>query len=118
MRDIERKSFLNVIALIAIALALGGLWRQQQRDQQRCKRRRKDPEKSGSEPDESATARQRAAGRETGLAHGHGTAPNFNYGQIDGTVLDGYFIINAVMPVIFRFDASGHADVQPGLSHR
>ena len=31
---------------------------------------------------------------------------NFNYFQIDGSVLDGAFIINAVMPMIFTFDAS------------
>ena len=40
-------------------------------------------------------------------------AANFNYGQIDGTVLDGAFIINAVMPLIFRFDASATPTYSP-----
>jgi peptide/nickel transport system substrate-binding protein len=38
---------------------------------------------------------------------------NFNYGQIDGTVLDGAFIINAVMPMIFNFDASATPTYNP-----
>jgi len=42
------------------------------------------------------------------------TAPaNFNYGQIDGTLLDGSMIINAVMPIIFRFDASATPTYNP-----
>jgi peptide/nickel transport system substrate-binding protein len=42
-----------------------------------------------------------------------GAVANFNYGQIDGTVLDGFFIINAVMPMIFRFDASARPTYNP-----
>src|SRR4051812_45457504 len=38
---------------------------------------------------------------------------NFNYGQIDGTVLDGAFIINAIMPLIFTFDASATPKYDP-----
>ena len=38
---------------------------------------------------------------------------NFNYFQIDGTVLDGAFIINAIMPMIFTFDASAAPTYDP-----
>ena len=31
---------------------------------------------------------------------------NFNYGQLDGTVLDGAMMLNAVMPILYLFDAS------------
>ena len=42
------------------------------------------------------------------------TAPsNFNYGQIDGTLADGAFIIDAIMPVIFNFDASATPQHNP-----
>jgi peptide/nickel transport system substrate-binding protein len=41
------------------------------------------------------------------------TIANFNYGQIDGTVLDGAFIINAVMPQIFNFNASATPSFNP-----
>lgn len=32
---------------------------------------------------------------------------NFNYGQLDGPNFDGALMINAVMPILFTFDASG-----------
>ncbi len=31
---------------------------------------------------------------------------NFNYGQLDGTTLDGAQMLNAVMPILYFFDAS------------
>jgi peptide/nickel transport system substrate-binding protein len=38
---------------------------------------------------------------------------NFNYGQLDGTVYDGAMMINAVMPILFTFDASGTPTYDP-----
>ncbi|HET9942701.1 MAG TPA: ABC transporter family substrate-binding protein, partial [Terriglobia bacterium] len=38
---------------------------------------------------------------------------NFNYFQLDGTLLDGAFMINAVMPMLFTFDASGRPIFDP-----
>src|SRR5688572_26123844 len=38
---------------------------------------------------------------------------NFNYSHLDGTVLDGAFMINAVMPMFFTFDASGTPSFDP-----
>jgi peptide/nickel transport system substrate-binding protein len=38
---------------------------------------------------------------------------NFNYGQLDGTVLDGAFMLNAVMPILYLFDASGTPRYNP-----
>ena len=38
---------------------------------------------------------------------------NFNYGHLDGTVLDGAFMLNAVMPLLFTFDASGTPSHDP-----
>jgi len=35
------------------------------------------------------------------------TPANFNYGQLDGTNFDGAMMINAVMPMLFSFDATG-----------
>jgi peptide/nickel transport system substrate-binding protein len=41
------------------------------------------------------------------------TISNFNYNQIDGTLLDGAFIINAVMPQLFTFNASATPSYNP-----
>jgi peptide/nickel transport system substrate-binding protein len=41
------------------------------------------------------------------------TISNFNYNQIDGTLLDGAFIINAVMPQMFTFNASATPSYNP-----
>src|SRR5262245_1546842 len=38
---------------------------------------------------------------------------NFNYSQLDGTNLDGAMMINAVMPMLFTFDASGTPAYDP-----
>jgi len=38
---------------------------------------------------------------------------NFNYGQIDGPNFDGAMMINAVMPILFTFDASGTPAYDP-----
>ena len=38
---------------------------------------------------------------------------NFNYGQIDGPNFDGALMINAVMPILFTFDASGTPSYDP-----
>lgn len=38
---------------------------------------------------------------------------NFNYGQLDGTIADGALMINAVMPELFTFDASGTPKFDP-----
>jgi len=38
---------------------------------------------------------------------------NFNYGQLDGTTFDGALMINAVMPILFTFDASGTPTFDP-----
>src|SRR4030095_13408709 len=38
---------------------------------------------------------------------------NFNYGQLDGTNFDGAMMINAVMPILFTFDASGTPSYDP-----
>src|SRR6476660_5942254 len=38
---------------------------------------------------------------------------NFNYNQLDGTVLDGSFMLASVLPEIFMFDASGTPKYNP-----
>ena len=38
---------------------------------------------------------------------------NFNYGQLDGPNRDGALMINAVMPILFTFDASGTPAYDP-----
>ena len=38
---------------------------------------------------------------------------NFNYGQLDGPNRDGAMMINAVMPILFTFDASGTPAYDP-----
>jgi peptide/nickel transport system substrate-binding protein len=48
------------------------------------------------------------------LTWGIGGAPaNFNYNQLDGTNLEGFWIINAVMPSVFTFDATGTPAFNP-----
>jgi peptide/nickel transport system substrate-binding protein len=42
-----------------------------------------------------------------------GVPGNFNYGELDGTNLVGSWIINAVLPIIYRFDAGASATYNP-----
>jgi len=42
-----------------------------------------------------------------------GVLPNFNYGQIDGTQQDGQWILNAILPIIFNFDATATPTYNP-----
>src|SRR5689334_19310676 len=42
-----------------------------------------------------------------------GVPANFNYGEIDGTNREGSFILWAVLPMLFHFDAAGTPSYNP-----
>ena len=42
-----------------------------------------------------------------------GVPANFNYGELDGTNIAGSWILNAVLPILYRFDASARPTFNP-----